>query len=115
MTEKQIFKIQKFNNSKIEIIYILFLFLSVLITLDYLTTYYGLCYLNAIELNPLYALCNNITIFFIIKSLSTGIGLLGILYFFKEHRLTVTISLVSLDVFYLVIILSNLYGIYNYG
>jgi hypothetical protein len=114
MTEKQTFEIQKFSNSKIEIISMLFLFLSILIVLDYLTTYYGLCYLNAIELNPIYYICNNITIFFIIKTLLTVIGLLGILYFSKEHRLTVTASLIGLDTFYLIIILSNLYGIYNY-
>ena len=105
-------EIQKFSNSKVEIVSILFLFLLILIGLDYLTTYYFSVYLTAIELNPIYHLYGNIDIFFIIKTLLTIIVLLGILYFSKEHRLTVITSLIGLDTFYLVIILSNFYEIW---
>jgi len=90
----------------------LFLFLSILIGMDYLTTYYALSFLNAIELNPLYQLCN-INIFFIIKTLITGTGLVGILYFMKKHQTTVLTSLIILNMLYLSIIISNLYQLYT--
>lgn len=100
-----------FTTNKLFIL--LFFLLTILISLDYLTTYYGIKYLDAIELNPLYKLCGTLNLFFVVKTLLTGVGLFGIIYFSREHQTSVLVSLITLNIFYIIIIVSNIYQIYN--
>jgi len=96
-----------------KVIVSLFLFLSILISMDYMTTFYALSFLNAMELNPIYQACNDINTFFLIKTLITGIGLMCLIYFMRTHRTAVFTSLVILNIMYLPVIISNLYQLYT--
>ena len=92
----------------------LFSFLCVFILLDFITTYFGLTYLNAIELNPLYQICGNINLFFITKFLFTLIGLSGLFYLSKDYPNNTLLSISFLFMLYGIIVTSNIYQIIQY-
>lgn len=88
----------------------LFIILGVLISLDFITTYYGIFYMGAIELNPLYQYCNGIHQWLGIK-FSITILCFTLLIFLaddKKHERTITKCLTMLIVLYFCVVISNL-------
>ena len=89
----------------------IFLFLSLIffIFCDYITTYYAILKFGAIELNPLYSLCDGFRNFMILKTVFTVIALFLTFLMRNVFRDSLILSLIILNIIYGLVILSNLY------
>lgn len=96
-------------NNKLSVLFIL---LGILICLDYLTTYISIIKLGAIELNPIFKMCNNLYMFFSIKFIITLIGLYILYYYRHSLEHSVYVSLIILNILYICVVLSNLNQMY---
>lgn len=87
----------------------LFIILGVLISLDFITTYHGVFYMGATELNPLYKYCDSIYQWLGIK-FSITILCFTLLVFLndKEHERTIKGCLTILTILYFCVVISNL-------
>lgn len=88
--------------------------LAILITMDYATTFVGVLYMDAIELNPLYQFFNNNLYHWFMFKFTAGIFCLGTLAFIdgEENNRIIGAGLIILTLFYLFIVSSNLIQIY---
>ena len=91
----------------------LFILLIIFVFIDYITTYYGVGILQAIELNPLYSLCGNLFNFMIVKTILTSLCFIGLFILEKEFPYYSILTLIFLNVLYAIAIISNIYEIGN--
>lgn len=82
--------------------------------MDYATTFIGVFYMGATELNPFYQYFDNNLYHWFLFKFMVGIFCLGTLAFIdgEENNRIIGVGLIILTVFYLFIVLSNLIQIY---
>lgn len=83
--------------------------LGILITLDYATTYIGVLYLGATELNPFYKYFPNLYYWFMFKFMA-GVFCLGTLAFIDNDQNinVIKIGLILLILLYFIVVINNL-------
>jgi len=83
-------------------------FLFLLILYDFITTYIGVLYMGATELNPIYVYCDNIEQWLLFKFM-VGVfclSVLSLLYHDKNKRV-VRYGIICLNIVYFVVAISN--------
>lgn len=87
----------------------LIILLTILIVIDYITTYIGVSYMGAIELNPLYQYCDNIYQWLTIKMTISTICLTLLIFLDdNSHKQTIKGCLTILILLYVGVVISNL-------
>ena len=91
----------------------LILFLAILITLDYATTFVGVLGMGATEINPFFKYFPSLYHWFFVKFI-VGIFCLSCLAWFEAtNKKIVNVGLLILNMIYLIVVSSNFYQIYS--
>ena len=79
-----------------------------LISFDYLSTFIGVFYMGAIEINPFYILVNDIYYWFLIKFFAGAACLLVLVFMSNtENQKSIHVGLIILNILYIVVAINN--------
>jgi len=82
-------------------------FLFLLILYDFITTYIGVLYMGATELNPFYIYCDNIEQWLLFKFV-VGIFCLAVLsLLYNDNKRVIRCGIICLNIIYFVVAISN--------